>query len=157
MWQFQWMLSLIPDGVLIWIYGAILGAGATLYIASKFLKWPPFKWIPMVGQYPLIAEILGVILLASGIFLYGGYAIEMSWRDKVAKFEAQVAIMEEQSKELNKELESERSKKQKVRVEYYNTVKTQIKEVEKVINADCKVDPRANELHNKAAKNPEAK
>jgi hypothetical protein len=101
--------------------------------------------------------ILGVILLASGIFLYGGYAIEMSWRDKVAKFEAQVAIMEEQSKELNKELESERSKKQKVRVEYYNTVKTQIKEVEKVINADCKVDPRANELHNKAAKNPEAK
>ena len=68
-----------------------------------------------------------------------------------------VAQAEQESADLNAKLKEEKAKKQKVRVEYYATVKTRIKEVEKQINADCKLDPKVNELINKAAKNPEAK
>jgi uncharacterized coiled-coil protein SlyX len=155
MWQFQWALSLIPDSMLYWIYWVILVSGAVLYLASKFLKYPPFKWMPMVGQYPLLAEWLGVILMVGGVFLYGGYATEVSWRDRVHKLEEKIAVAERESEELNKQLSDTRKQKQKVRVEYYNTVKTEIKEVEKQINADCRLDPKVNELINKAAKNPE--
>ena len=79
----------------------------------------------------------------------------MMWRERVKEAEAKVAVVEQQSQLLNTQLEEERKKKQKVKVEYYNTVKTEIKEVEKVINAKCEVDPKVNELHNKAATNPE--
>jgi hypothetical protein len=36
-----------------------------------------------------------------------------------------------------------------------NTVKTEIKEVEKLIDGKCELDLKVNELHNKAATNPE--
>jgi multidrug resistance efflux pump len=94
-------------------------------------------------------------LLVGGVYFKGGYDTEVSWRAKVAEAEAQVALVEEQSKELNTKLEEERKKKQKVKVEYYNTVKTEIKEVEKLIDGKCELDPKVNELHNKAATNPE--
>jgi septal ring factor EnvC (AmiA/AmiB activator) len=81
----------------------------------------------------------------------------MEWRDRVAKLEAQIKEMEGKSEEINKKLDAERKKKQKVRTEYYNTVKTEIKEVEKLIDGKCELDPKVNELHNKAAKNPEVK
>ncbi len=79
----------------------------------------------------------------------------MMWRERVKEAEAKVAVVEQQSQLLNTQLEQERKKKQQVKVEYYNTVKTEIKEVEKVINAKCEVDPKVNDLHNKAATNPE--
>ena len=90
-------------------------------------------------------------LLICGLYFKGGYDTEASWRAKVAEAESKVAVIEGKSKELNQALEEERKKKQKVKVEYYNTVKTQIKEVERQINADCKLDPKVNELVNKAA------
>ena len=100
-------------------------------------------------------QVVSAILLVAGIYLRGGYSVEMEWRERVRIAEAKVAAVEEQSIEINKQLEEERKKKQKVKVEYYTTVKTQIKEVERQINADCKLDPKVNELINKAATNPE--
>ena len=100
-------------------------------------------------------QIVSAALLVVGIYLKGGYSVEMAWRERVKEAEEKVAVVEEKSRELNKQLEEERKKKQQVKVEYYATVKTQIKEVEKQINADCKLDPKVNELLNKAATNPE--
>jgi hypothetical protein len=94
-------------------------------------------------------------LLAAGIYFKGGYTTEMIWRERVKEAEAKVAVVEQLSQELNVKLEEERKKKQKVKVEYYNTVKTQIKEVEKVINGKCEIDPTVNEIVNKAATNPD--
>ena len=81
----------------------------------------------------------------------------MAWRAKVKEAESKVEKAQQASADLNKRLEEEKKKKQKVRVEYYNTVKTEIREVEKLIDAECKLDPKVNEILNKAATNPEAK
>jgi preprotein translocase subunit SecD len=150
--QLHWIVSLIPDAVLNWIYILIILAGIT-GIAASWLA----RWIPFYGNYAKILKPLGVVLIVLGVYLKGGYDTEMAWRAKVDEAQAKVAEAEKASDELNKKLDEEKKKKQKVRVEYYTTVKERIKEVEKQINADCKLDPKVNELINKAATNPEAK
>lgn len=153
----MWMLWWVPDGVLLYVVHAILAVGAIGVLLSFFLLHRIVRWFPALAPYHLLIQIVSVVLLVAGVYFKGGYDTEAAWRAKVKEAEAKVAQAEEASKDLNKRLDEEKKKKQKVRVEYYATVKTQIKEVEKQINADCKLDPKVNELVNKAATNPEAK
>lgn len=153
----MWMLWWVPDSFLTWVIHAILVGGAVGTFLSFFLLHRIVRWFPALAPWHLLIQIVSVALLVGGVYFKGGYDTEASWRDKVKEAEAKVAIAEQQSEKLNEDLKVEQKKKQKVRVEYYNTVKTEIKEVEKQINAECKLDPKVNELINKAAKNPEAK
>lgn len=152
----MWMLAWIPDSLLLYVVHLILLAGAIGTFLSFFLLHKIVRWFPALAPYHLLIQIVSVALLVGGVYFKGGYDTEMAWRDKVKEAEAAVAKAEEASDKLKKDLEEERKKKQKVKVEYYNTVKTEIKEVEKLINGKCDVDPKVNELHNKAATGPEA-
>lgn len=151
----MWMLSWLPDSFLLYIVNTILLVGAVGSFLSFFVLHRILNKFPALAPYHLIIQVVSAVLLVAGIYFKGGYSVEMEWREKVRIAEEKVAKVEEQSKEVNRQLEEERKKKQKVKVEYYTTVKTQIKEVEKQINAECKVDPKVNELINKAATNPE--
>jgi hypothetical protein len=153
----MWMLWWVPDSFLTWVIHAILVGGAIGTFLSFFLLHRIVRWFPALAPWHLLIQIISVALLVGGVYFKGGYDTEASWRAKVKEAEAKVALAEQQSEKLNEDLKVEQKKKQKVRVEYYNTVKTQIKEVERQINAECKLDPKVNELINKAAKNPEAK
>ena len=150
----MWMMSFVPDDFLLYVINTILIAGAVGSFLTFFALNRILRWFPAIAPYYLILQIVSAALLVGGIYFKGGYSVEMSWREKVKEAEAKVAVAEEQSKELNTKLEEERKKKQQVKIEYYNTVKTEIKEVEKVINAKCEIDPQVNELLNKAATNP---
>jgi len=149
------MLAWVPDSMLLWIVHAVLIAGIVGTFLSFFLLHRIVRWLPALAPWHLLLQLISIALLVGGVYFKGGYDTEASWRAKVAEAEAQVALVEEQSKELNTKLEAERKKKQQVKVEYYNTVKTEIKEVEKLIDGKCELDPKVNELHNKAATNPE--
>ena len=157
MWQFQWMLNFIPESLLLWVYYTSIIVGLVAYIGSKFFKLFPFKYIPFFGQYTLLSELIGVALLCAGLFLYGGYAVEMAWRDKVAEVEAKVEVAKKQSEEANTKLEAKSKEKQKVRIEYYNTVKERIVEKAIQIDARCELDPDVAKLINAAATNPMTK
>jgi hypothetical protein len=78
----------------------------------------------------------------------------MIWRAKVEEAQAKVEKAEAESKEFNTKLEAKIKEKQKVRVEYYNTVKERIVKETQVIDAECKVAPEAIKDLNDAAKNP---
>jgi len=147
----MWMLSWVPDSLLLWIVHAILIAGIVGSFLSFFLLHRIVNWFPALAPWHLLIQIVSITLLVGGVYFKGSYDTEASWRAKVREAESKVALVEGKSKELNQALEEERKKKQKVKIEYYNTVKTQIKEVEKQINADCRLDPKVNELVNKAA------
>ena len=151
----MWALSWLPDSILLYVINTVLLVGAVGSFLSFFLLHRILNKFPALAPYHLLMQIVSAVLLVAGIYLKGGYGVEMSWREKVREAEAKVAVVEEQSREINRQLEEERKKKQQVKIEYYATVKTQIKEVEKQINADCKLDPKVNELINKAATNPE--
>jgi hypothetical protein len=148
MGQIQWMLSLIPDAILNWVYWLIIALGIT-GMAAGWLG----QWIPMYGKYVKILKPLGIVLIILGVWLRGGYDTEMRWRAKVEEAQAQVARAEAESKGLNDKLDQERKKKAKVRTEYITTVKERIVKETQVIDAECKVAPEAISILNDAAKN----
>jgi len=146
--QIQWMLSLIPDAILNWVYWLIIAAGLT----GLFSGWLG-KFIPFYGKYIQFLKPIGIILLVLGVWLRGGYDTEMRWRAKVEEAQAQVARAESESKVVNDKLDQERKKKAKVRTEYITTVKERIVKETQVIDAECKVAPEALNILNDAAKN----
>ncbi len=151
----MWLLWFVPDDFLNYVINSILVLGAVGTFLSLFLLNRILRWFPALSPFYLAFQVISVLMLVAGIYLKGGYGVEMEWREKVRIAEEKIAKAEQATVELNQRLEEERKKKQKVKIEYYNTVKTEIKEVEKLINSKCELDPKVNELHNKAATNPE--
>jgi hypothetical protein len=98
--QIAWIINLIPDAMLNWVYWLIIAAGVTGVLAG----WLG-KWIPFYGNYVKILQPVGIVLLVLGVWLRGGYDVEMSWRAKVAEAEARVAAAEQKSQETNTVIE----------------------------------------------------
>lgn len=92
----MWILHFLPDALILWICNTVLLAGIVLTTVAFFIKS-----IPVINQYRLPAQILGIALLVIGVYWRGGYAIEMEWRERVAEVEARVAAAEAQSREAN--------------------------------------------------------
>jgi len=153
MHQIYWMISLIPDSVLIWIYGLLFTGGITLYLGSKLFRMFPFKYIPFVGQYPLLSEVGGVVLMVFSAMLYGGFANEMEWRAKVAELEAKVAISEQKSKDANVQIRTKIVEKIKKVKEVQVVIKERIVKDAAKMDAECKVAPEAISILNDSAKN----
>jgi len=148
--MFSWMIDFVLSSIPSWFW--LVGAGASL---TAFLLSGVLSHFPSVGIYAkFIKPVAGVLTLAC-VFMYGGAGVQAMWEEKVRVAQEVADRKAKESEEFSKKLDDERKKKQKVRVEYYNTVKTEIKEVEKVINSKCEIDPKVPELLNKAATNPE--
>ena len=92
----MWILHFLPDALILWICNIVLLAGILLTATAFFIKR-----IPIINQYRIPAQVLGIALLVAGVYWRGGYAIEMEWRERVAEVEAKVAVAEAQSKEVN--------------------------------------------------------
>ena len=89
-------MHFLPDAVILWTCNIVLLAGLLLTAAAFFIKN-----IPVINQYRIPAQVLGIALLVAGVYWRGGYAIEMEWRERVAEVEAKVAAAEAQSREEN--------------------------------------------------------
>jgi energy-coupling factor transporter transmembrane protein EcfT len=92
----MFILHFLPDALILWICNIVLLAGIFLTVAAFFIKR-----IPVINQYRIPAQVLGIALLVMGVYWRGGYAIEMEWRERVAEVEARVAAAEAASKEEN--------------------------------------------------------
>ena len=92
----MWILHFLPDALILWICNIVLLAGILLTTVAFFIKR-----IPIVNQYRIPAQVLGIALLVAGVYWRGGYAIEQEWRERVAAVEAKVAAAEAQSREVN--------------------------------------------------------
>jgi hypothetical protein len=149
MWQVGWMLSLIPDSIFIWITYFLFGLGVALYVASKLVTW-----IPMIKQYKLPVELVGVVLLVIGSYLFGGYGTEMSWRARVAELEAKVKAAEEKSQQVNTVIQTKIVEKIKVVKENVYVNREIIKEVAgKQLDASCSLPKSTISLHDSASRN----
>ena len=152
MWQFQWIISLIPDAVLNWVYWAIIAIGLTGVLAG----WVG-KFIPFYGNYVKILQPIGIVLLVLGVWLRGGYDVEMSWRAKVAEVEAKIAIAEKQSQETNTVIEQKVVEKTKVikgKTEYITQyLDREVIKKEEIIKyiEQCPVPKEIIDIHNQAA------
>ena len=147
--QLGWMLGLIPDSFFVWITYTLMIIGAGLYVASKLVTW-----IPLMGQYKLPAELVGVGVLICGVYLFGGYGVEMSWRAKVSELEEKVRVAESKSQEVKIQIQEKIVVKTKVIKERETVYVDRIKEIAKEVDAKCEVDSRVIDQLNKAAEDP---
>ena len=150
--QIYWMLELIPESILLWLYYTALAAGIIMLAASWLVKW-----FPGISNYKSLIQLAGVVLTAGSLYLLGGYGVEIAWRDKVKDLEAKVKLAEEQSTTKNVEIQEKIvtktkiiTEKGKTQIEYVDRVITQDKEVIKYIE-QCPVPKSIIDAHNAAA------
>lgn len=147
--MFSWLIDMFLSTIPAWLWLVGAGSGLAVYFLSGILSnFPPIK------PYALFLKPLGGIAALLCVFMYGGSGVQAMWEEKVRVAQEEADKKAAESQQLSKRLADEQKKKQQVRIEYRDRVKTEIVEVAKVIDAKCEVDPKAVELLNKAAKNP---
>jgi hypothetical protein len=133
----------------------VLLAGIFLTVAAFFIKR-----IPVINQYRIPAQVLGIALLVIGVYWRGGYAIEMEWRERVAEVEARVAAAEAASKEENVKIVTKVvTKTQVIRTRGADIVKYVDREIvrydEKFAKGGiCEIPQEFIKAHNSAAEAP---
>ncbi len=148
----MWFLSFVPDSFLFWVINVILISGAIGSFLSFFLLHRIVRWFPALAPYHLLLQIVSIVLLIAGVYLRGGYGVEMEWREKLRAAEERARIAEEQAKVVNEKIVVQYRDKVKTVKEQVVVYQDKIKEVEKIINQECKVAPEVIDIHNNAAK-----
>lgn len=97
----MWILHFLPDSLILWVTNILLGLGIVAALASLVVHKIPLLW-----RYQLPAKIAAIVLLVAGVYLRGGYGVEMAWRERVAEVEARLKIAEEASREENVRIET---------------------------------------------------
>lgn len=151
----MWMISWLPDSFLLYAVNILLVVGAVSAFLSFFIIHRIVRWFPALAPYHLILQIVSAVLLVAGLYFKGGYSVEMQWRERVAELEAKVKESEERAKEVNEKVVVQYRDRVKVVTDTKIVIQEKIKEVEKIVDAQCKVAPEAVSVHNDAAKMPE--
>jgi len=144
----MWFLSFIPDAWLNLAVLSILGVGVLIYVLSYFVAFIP-TLIPV--KEPI--RIIGTLLVVAGVYFYGSYDTEMSWRSKIAEQSIAIEKAFEQSKSANAKIENDA--KERVKVIYKNAtiVKQYIDREIVKYDETCKIPDEVVKAHNAAAKN----
>jgi hypothetical protein len=145
MWQIQWLLQLIPDGIFVWITYLLFGVGVILYVASKLVSW-----IPLMGQYRLPAEVVGIVAVVIAAYFYGG----VSYREQVAEMKQRVRIAEERSQQVNTVIETKIIEKVKVVKENVYITREIVRDTAgRQLDTQCSLPQSTISLHDSASRN----
>ena len=140
-----WLLHWLPESVLYIIINAAIIIGAIGLLTASFLKL-----IPFINIYRIWIQLICVVLLAGGIYWKGAYEIEMTWRKRVEDLEAKVRDAEERAQKINTEIVTQVVTKVEKQVVYRDKIKREIQVQKEYIDRDCKLNPSAVEMYNKA-------
>jgi len=145
----MWILHFLPDSLILWFTNILLMVGIVLTIAGFFAHR-----IPVIWQYQLPFRVLGIALLTAGVYFRGGYAIEVTWRERVAEVEARLKLAQEQSAVENTRIETKViNRTQLIRERGEEITKYVDREVVKY-DSQCVIPPQFIEAHNRAAEAP---
>jgi putative cell wall-binding protein len=148
MWQFQWMLGLLPE----WVWTTLLVASIVGLVAAGLLKR-----IPFVSQYRFPIQAVSVISLLVSIWFISANSTNAVWEAKIKDLEDKIKLAEEAANTKNVEIQEKIVTKTKVitekgktQIEYVDRVITQDKEIIKYIE-QCPVPKAIIDAHNAAA------
>ena len=151
----MWILHFLPDALILWVCNIVLLSGLLLTAAAFFIQR-----IPIINQYRMPAQVLGIALLVIGVYWRGGYAVEQEWRERVAEVEARVAAAEAAGKEENVKIVTKVvTKTQVIRTRGADIVKYVDREIvrydEKFAKGGiCEIPQEFIKAHNSAAEAP---
>ena len=145
----MFILHFLPDTVILWFCNMLLLTGVVLTVAGFFIKS-----IPLLNQYRVPAQILGVALLTLGVYFRGGLAVEAEWRERVAAVEAQLKVAEQQSAKENTRIETRVvNKTEYITRRGQDIVQYVDREVARY-DATCVIPGEFVQAHNRAAEAP---
>ncbi len=124
----SWMISWLPDSLLMWIFYGCFFLGIVLILASWFVSF-----IPIINRYRFPTQVVGILAYGLGAFLIGGLGVELGWRERVAEMEKKVAEAEAKSQQVNTVIETKIVEKVKVIKE---KGQKQIEYIDRVVKGD---------------------
>ena len=73
----MWMLSFVPDSLLLYIVNAILIAGAIGTFFTFFILHKVVRWLPAIAPYHLILQIISIVykLCCCYVFFIDGLVV----------------------------------------------------------------------------------
>lgn len=145
----MWMLSFIPDSVLQTLIFMILFIGAGGYILGSF-----GNLFLGIKPYSSLIKTLSTILMIAGVYFYGGYGVEMEWRQKAKELQAEIDRKDAVSAQVTEKIVTQYVDKVKIVKEKGNVI---IKEIPKYItkesDANCVIPNSFIVLHDSASRN----
>jgi hypothetical protein len=130
------VFNLVPEYIVhLWLI-----AGIVIYIGYKF--------IPLALKYKLVAKILGLVLIITGIYLQGMLAISRDYREKAAAFQHKIELANIKSNNINESIKYVYKDKVSKSKEKSITIQENIKNNAREINRNCIITPEINRLHN---------
>ena len=141
----MWILNFLP----FWFFHLI-----TLLAVVGLLAGFVLGMIPVINKYKLPIQAISILLLAFGLYMEGAISNEEKWQALVKEMEAKVALAEEKSKNVNSKIQYKFLDKVKFVDKTQVVIQEKLKEVEKVIDAKCEIDPSVISILNEAAKAP---
>jgi hypothetical protein len=138
----MWILDWLP----FWIFHLIVLAGLAGLAASFVLKF-----IPFVSTYKLPIQVAAIATLVFGFYMEGGISNQEKWEARVAELEEKVKVSEAKSKTANVQIQTVYKDKVKIVKETQVVIQEKIKEVEKLIDAQCTIDNSVIDILNDAA------
>jgi hypothetical protein len=149
----MWILHWLPDSIILFVTYVLFALGLALYTASKLVQW-----IPIMRQYRLPAELVGIVAVIVAAYFYGGYSTEMTWRERVRELEARVKTAEEKSQQVNTVVQTRVVEKIKVVKENVYINKEIIREVAGAqLDNQCTLPRSTVSLHDSASRNEVAR
>lgn len=149
----MWLLSFLPDSVLLFVVNGILVVGAISSFLSFFVLHKVLNKFPALAPYHLLIQIVSAVLLIAGIYFKGGYSVEMDWREKVAKVEAELEESKKESEKVKVVVQEKVVTKTKVIKEKADTIVQYVdRPVMQDFDKNCPLPKEAIEVHNEAAR-----
>lgn len=149
----MWLLSFLPDSMLLYVVNSILIAGAIGSFLSFFVLHKILNKFPALAPYHLLIQIVSAALLVAGIYFKGGYSVEMEWREKVAELEVKLEEAKKESAKVNTVVETKIVTKTKVIKEKADAVIQYVdRPVMQEFDKTCPIPKEAIDVHNEAAR-----
>ena len=149
----MWLLSFLPDSFLLYVVNGILVIGAVSSFLAFFVLHKILNKFPTLAPYHLVFQIVSAVLLVAGIYFKGGYSVEMEWREKVAKVEAELAEAKKESEKVKVVIQEKVVTKTQVIKEKGETI---VKYVDRPViqefDKTCPLPKEAIDVHNEAAR-----
>jgi hypothetical protein len=143
----MWILHLLPDSWLINAIFILLSVGVLTIIGSYVLKL-----FPLIGKYATIIQIVGILILATSMYMIGGYGVEYEWRQKASELEKKISEGKVESVKTNTEIvEKVVIQKQIVKQKGEDVIKYIDKEIVKY-NERCDIPLEVIKAHDAAAR-----
>lgn len=149
----MWLLSFLPDSVLLYVVNGILVVGAISSFLAFFVLHKILNKFPTLAPYHLLLQVVSAVLLIAGIYFKGGYSVEMEWRNKVATVEAELAEAKKASENVKVVIQEKVVTKTKVIKEKADTI---VQYVDRPVIQDfdkkCPLPNEVIDVHNEAAR-----